>query len=137
MTYNEKLIEGKLIALHTGFVGKVLSVADSYAAVKPLTYSKSAAGILTEQAQVTAYVPAHVKREVRMITYLTSVAGTASSVTSESESADVLVDAELTAGDIVYCGVCERDFTAEQLNGDITEPTRHHDANDAIILAVL
>ena len=137
MTYNEKLIESKLVALHTGFVGKVLSVSGEYAAVMPLTYSKSSTGVLTEQAQVTAYVPAHIKREVKTITYLTSVAGSESSVTSESESADVLVDADLEAGDIVYCGVCERDFTAEQLNGDIVEPTRRHDANDAIILAVL
>lgn len=137
MTYNEKLIEGKLISVHTGFVGKVLSIAGQYAVVKPLTYSKSASGVLTEQAQVTAYIPAHIKREVKTIKYLTSVAGSSSSVTSESESAEVLIDADLAAGDIVYCGVCERDFTAEQLNGDIVEPTRHHDANDAVILAVL
>ena len=49
----------------------------------------------------------------------------------------VIVPAAVTDGDIVYCGVSERDITAENLGGKTAKPTRPHDINDSVILAVI
>ncbi len=129
MNYNESYIEGKLVALHTAFVGKVTGISESYATVKPLTYAKSASGELIERAAVSAYVPEGVKTATEEITYLNG--------DGVWDSIEVVIPAELAVGDVVFCGVSERDISPEQIAGQIVTPTRRHDANDAVVLAVL
>ena len=41
MNFNESFVNGKLINIHTAFIGKVLSVNGNTARVQPLTYSKN------------------------------------------------------------------------------------------------
>lgn len=129
MNYTEMLINSKIINIHTAFIGKVLSVNGSIAKVKPLTYSKNSSGALKEQTPVAAYIPQNVKTKQETISYMKSQ--------YESETKTIIVPDVIDAGDIVYCGVSERDITAENLGGKISEPTRHHDINDSVILAVL
>lgn len=129
MNFNESLINGKLINIHTAFIGKVLAVNGNIARVQPLTYSKNIGGELKEQTPVAVYIPRNVKAKQETITYMTGP--------DSSKTITVIVPDTVIADDVVYCGVSERDITAENLNGKIAKPTRHHDINDSVILAVL
>lgn len=137
MDFNELFVNGKIIGIHTAFVGKVLSVYGNIARVQPLTYSKNTGGTLKEQSPVAAYIPQNIKFKQENITYITSVSGGGSTpVTCEKETKTVITPDTVEVGDIVFCGVSERDITEENLGGKIIEPTRHHDINDSVILAV-
>ena len=129
MNFNESFVNGKLINIHTAFIGKVLSVNGNTARVQPLTYSKNISGELKEQTPVAVYIPQNIKVKQETITYRTGQ--------DSSKTITVIVPDAVTGGDIVYCGVSERDITAENLSGKIATPTRHHDINDSVILAVL
>lgn len=129
MNYTETLIEGKIVNIHTAFLGKVLAVNGSTARVQPLTYSKNTSGELKEQAPVTAYIPQNIKFKQETLTYMKSQ--------YDSETITIIVPDTLVCGDIVFCGVSERDITRENLSGKIAEPTRRHDINDDVILVVM
>ncbi|MDO5397069.1 MAG: hypothetical protein Q4G33_03985 [bacterium] len=128
MNFTEKLIDSKLINIHTAFIGKVISINGNTARVQPLTYSKNMNGKLIEQTPIAAHIPRNIKTKCENITYRISE--------YDSQTTTVIVPDELVIGDIVYCGVSERDISAENLGGKIAEPTRHHDINDSVILAV-
>ena len=124
----DKLIESKLLGVHTGYLATVLSVSGDYAVVQPFTYSKDTSGGRVKQPTVRAYVPQNVKYEVKRIKYrITS---------NDYETTEVMVPSPLAENDIVYCGVCERDISAA-VKGQSEIPTRHHNINDSVILRVL
>ena len=129
MNFTEQLINEKIINLHTAFIGKVIGVNDNTARVVPLTYSKNIGGTLKEQTPVSARIPQNIKVKRKDITYRVS--------DNTSETTTVIVPDELVVGDIVFCGVSERDITSENIMGKTIEPTRHHDINDSVVLAVL
>ena len=129
MNFSESFINGKIINIHTAFIGKVLAVDGNVARVQPLTYSKNISGELKEQTPVAVYIPQNIKAKQETITYMKSQYST--------ESKTILVPDTVACGDIVYCGVSERDINAENLSGKISKPTRHHDINDSVILAVM
>ena len=78
---------------------------------------------------MAVYIPQNIKVKQETITYTTGQ--------DSSKTMTVIVPAAVTDGDIVYCGVSERDITAENLGGKTAKPTRHHDINDSVILAVI
>ena len=78
---------------------------------------------------MAVYIPQNIKVKQETITYTTGQ--------DSSKTMTVIVPAAVTDGDIVYCGVSERDITAENLVGKTAKPTRHHDINDSVILAVI
>lgn len=129
MNFTEQLINEKIINLHTAFIGKVIGVNDNTARVVPLTYSKNISGVLKEQTPVSARIPQNIKVKRKDIMCRVS--------DNTSETTTVIVPDELVVGDIVFCGVSERDITSENIMGKTIEPTRHHDINDAVVLAVL
>lgn len=129
MNFSESFINGKIINIHTAFIGKVLAIDGNIARVQPLTYSKNASGTLKEQTPVAVYIPQNIKVKQETLTYMVS--------TYTSATKTIIVPDSIVAGDIVYCGVSERDITTENLSGKIAKPTRHHDINDSVILAVL
>ncbi len=129
MNFNEAFINGKLINIHTAFIGKVIAVNENIARVQPLTYSKNVSGELREQTPVAVYIPRNIKVKQETITYMTGL--------NSSHTKTIIVPDIVAAGDVVYCGVSERDITTENLNGKIAKPTRHHDINDSVILAVI
>ena len=129
MNFTEQLINEKIINLHTAFIGKVIGVNDNTARIVPLTYSKNIGGTLKEQTPVSARIPQNIKVKRKDITYRVS--------DNTSETTTVIVPDELVVGDIVFCGVSERDITSENIIGKTIEPTRHHDINDSVVLAVL
>lgn len=123
------MIRNQLINVHTAFIGKVLSINDNSARIQPLTMYKATGGEYKRQSPVSAVIPQNIKHTTQTITYMTSL--------DNSKTVTVLVPAELRPGDIVYCGVCDRDIT-DAKKGNISRPSiRHHDMNDGVILAVL
>lgn len=128
MTFFNKIVNNAVINIHTAYIAKVLSVDGTRAMVQPLTYAKNASGQTVEQAPVSAFIPSNVKYAVKNITYR---------VSDTSETTAVLVPEELQEGDIVYCGVCERDISSAVTGVMADLPTRHHDMNDSVILKVL
>lgn len=138
MNYTESLINGKIINIHTAFIAKVMSVKADRAMVLPLTYSKKANGNYIEPAMISAYIPKNIKHKETQITYLTNVSYSESGgINTAKETATIIVPDSIVVGDIVFCGVSERDISSENLSGNIAKPTRHHDINDSVILAVL
>lgn len=129
MNFTEQIINEKIINLHTAFLGKVIGINNKTARVVPLTYSKNISGVLKEQTPVSARIPQNIKVKRKDIMYRVS--------DNTSETTTVIVPDELVVGDIVFCGVSERDITSENIMGKTIEPTRHHDINDAVVLVVL
>lgn len=128
MNFIENLINSKIINIHTAFIGKVTAINGNIARVQPLTYSKNARGELKEQTLIAARIPRNIKLKEQDITYRVS--------DYSSQTTTVIVPDKLVVGDIVYCGIADRDISEENLSGKIIEPTRHHDINDSVILAV-
>lgn len=129
-TFFKRLVDSKILGIHTAFLGKVTQIAGDTAMVKPLTMYRTKDGAAMEQSEVCAVVPQSVKTEERTITYRVSEYA--------DESTTVLVPVPLKTGDLVFVGVCERDITAAR-QGILEEPgsRRHHDMNDGVILRVL
>lgn len=122
-------IDSKILNIHTGYLGKVLSVNGSSARVQPLTMYKAIGGKAKQQSPVTAVVPPNIKYSKETITYRVS--------DTASQTKTVLVPSSLSVGDIVYVGVCDRDISHAK-NGKIAEATnRHHNINDGVIIRVV
>lgn len=129
VTYFEAMIEKYLLNIHTGYLGKVLSVEGKTARIQPLTLYKAVGGNAKEAKPTSAYVPLNIKYKPEKITYMKTA--------TTSETKTVLVPDELKNGDIVFVGICERDIS-NAINGIISEETnRHHDINDGVILKVV
>lgn len=129
MNFLNTLIRNAVINIHTAYLAKIISVDGSYAMVQPMTYTKDAAGNSIEQAPVSVFVPSNVKSIVKSITYKVSE--------TKTETTEVLVPDDLKVGDLVYCGVCERDISSA-VKGEMAElPIRHHNMNDSVIIRVL
>lgn len=127
--YFTKLVDQKILNVHTAFLAKVISVKGKSARLQPLSMYKAVGGTAQQPSVVTAVVPENIKYKREDITYQISAA--------QNRTTTVLVPDELKTGDIVYVGVCERDISYAQ-NGIIAEATnRHHSVNDSVILQVL
>lgn len=124
----EKIIDDKILNLHTAFLGIVIEVNFSSAMVQPLNSCKML-GEFQTQKPIKAIIPPNIKYKTDQITYQTS--------NSHTETKTILVPDKLCINDLVYVGVCERDITYTK-KGDEGQPTsRHHDINDAVILCVM
>lgn len=126
----ENLIEQKILSIHTSFLAKVVSADDNRAVVQPLMSLKSSTtGKQTPVGYIRAVVPKNIKFKCEEITYKVS--------DTSSDTKIIMVPDEISVGDTVYVGVCERDIT-NALSGSAELATmRTHDMNDCIILCVL
>ena len=128
-SYFERMIDGKLLNIHTAYLARVVSVSGTQARLQPLSVYKAVGGNAQEQSTTTAVIPPNIKSKAQTITYRMSE--------TESESTTVLIPEVLSAGDIVYVGVCDRDISNAKL-GEVGEATnRHHNINDGVILQVV
>ena len=127
--YFERLVNGKILEIHTAYLAKVLSVKGTTARLQPLTKYKAVGGNAKTSSTTEALIPPNIKFKTEKITYLIS--------NVESETKTVIVPAKLEVGDIVFVGVCDRDISNAK-NGVINEATqRHHNINDGVILRVV
>ena len=124
--YFDMAIEKALLNVRTAYLAKVVTVNGNRAIVQPLDTYKVMGGKATQRKPVSALIPPNIKLATQTITYLIS--------TEQSESTTVLVPDNLSTGDIVMVGVCDRDITNAQ-RGIINGATdRHHNINDSVII---
>lgn len=124
--YFDMAIEKALLNVRTAYLAKVVTVNGNRAIVQPLDTYKVMGGKATQRKPVSALIPPNIKLATQTITYLISA--------EQSESITVLVPDNLSTGDIVMVGVCDRDITNAQrgiING-VTD--RHHNINDSVII---
>lgn len=111
------LVEQELMKLHTGFIGKVVSVSGGLATVQPLNMVKAYGGPAQKQA-VLPNCP---------------VLDSAVKFTSLSPAAA----RRAQAGDIVYCACADRDIS-ETRGGNFALPAAgHHTLAGAVVIGIL
>lgn len=102
----DNMIEGKLLNLHTAFVGKVLSVNGTKCTVQPLARIKAYGKSAQKQAVVT---------NVPILKH---------------------AQADVKKGSIVFCLCGERDIAETIKGNFATPPQGHHDLKDAVVVGV-
>jgi hypothetical protein len=129
LSYVSNSVDGKILQIHTAYLGEVLSINGNNARVQPLSMYKALGGKAKKASPTNAVIPPNIKHKEETITYRIS--------DTDTQSTTVLVPDNLVVGDIVYVGICDRDITNAK-NGIISEATnRHHNINDGVVLRVL
>lgn len=125
LSFFDNKINSRILDLHTAYLGRVERINGDKAIVKPLTKYKAYGGNSAEQSVAPAFIPSNIKY-------------TTETITIDGAEKTVLVPDDLSVGDIVFVGVCDRDITYARY-GEISEPKskRHHNINDGVILRVL
>lgn len=131
MNFVDKLVEKKLMDLHCGYIGRVISTDGKTATVQPLGQIKSSGGSAKTQA-VVANVPVacRYKFEKQSITYLVNADG-------ETRTQTVAVPVEIAKGDLVACLCADRDITAARRGNNELPPAGRHSISDSIIVGIL
>ena len=127
-TVFDNLIEDKLLNLHTGFVGKVLSVSPDYTrcSIQPLARIK-AYGKKAKNQSIVTNVPILLHARVKKI-----------DLKCNPDTHEITVEKTyIASGDIVFCVCGDRDIS-ETVNGSFaTPPQGHHDLKDAVVVGIL
>ena len=130
MSFVDNTIEKKLLDLHCGYIGKVLSTNGVTAKVQPLGKIKAADGTTKTQAPVSDVpVACRYKLTVSTISY-TDASGNPRSQT-------VCVPRQIKAGDLVACLCADRDITEARKGKNEVPPAGHHSISDSIIVGIL
>lgn len=122
----KKMIDGKLLDLHTAFLGKVLSANEKTASVQPLGKIKQYGEEAKSQAPLSGVPIATYKLEKRTIT-----------TCDDGTVEDVAIIKPIEAGDIVVCICCDRDITEAKRGINGTPAIGHHSLSDSVIVGVL
>ena len=139
------MIDNKLMALHTAYLGKVLSTNGKTAKIQPLgkvkAYNEEARD-QTPLSDVPILQSARYKLQTKTINYVSGVKtektdGKVTSVEPIMESMDVLSEVEIAAGDIVLCVCCDRDITEAKKGNNTTPALGHHSQSASVIVGVL
>lgn len=127
-TVLDNLIESKLLNVHTGFIGKVLSVQAGYTrcTVQPLARIK-AYGKKAKNQTVISNVPILLHARVKKI-----------ELHCNPDTHEITAEKTyIEAGDIVFCVCGDRDIS-ETVNGSFaTPPQGHHNIKDAVVVGIL
>ena len=148
-TIFERMIEEKLLNIHTAFIGKIISVSGNTAKVQPLNKVKQY-GREAEQQSVLQNVPilnnARFKLQSATVEYVSDVDldtnksdgyVTSASIDKTTKTIETVKRVGLTKGDIVFCVCADRDIT-EARRGNMAVPSiGHHSQSDAVIVGVL
>lgn len=131
MKFVEGLVERKLMDLHCGYIGRVVSTDGTTATVQPLGLVKEYGGTAKAQA-VVADVPVACKYKfsTKTITYCVNADG-------DIESQKVAVPEPICAGDLVACLCADREITASRRGENTTPTAGRHSISDSIIVGIL
>lgn len=124
------LVEGKLLALHTSFLAKILNTDGKVAKIQPLQMIKQY-GKEAEQYAPLEDVP--ILQSVKKFETEPLKCGCKD---CELEG-DLVILKDVKKGDVVLCICCERNIT-EAVKGEVTTSViGHHEMHDAVIVGVL
>jgi hypothetical protein len=131
MAFIDNSIEKKLMDLHCGYIGRVISTDGNTATIQPLGLVKEYGGQAKEQA-VVSNVPVACKYKLtaKTITYAVDANG-------NTQSQQVAVPQALCAGDLVACLCADRDITAARRGKNELPPAGRHRISDSIIVGIL
>lgn len=135
----ESFVEKKLMDLHCGYIGKVISTDGITAKVQPLGLIKEYGNEATKTQAVVDNVPVacRYKFTEKTITYVTGVSGNAYSVSASKDTITVAVPEEIKAGDLVACLCADRDITEARRGNNELPPAGRHNISDSIIVGIL
>lgn len=116
------MINQRLMDTHTSYLGKIISIDLNLMTIQPLSMIK-VYGEKAKTASVIKNIPVlcPYKYVYKVKEYTKEL------IKIEQE--------ELTTGDTVYCGVCERDITeAKKGNVAASSTGRHHNLSDSVVI---
>lgn len=125
MSFVNKAIERKLMDLHCGYIGKVISTDGVTATVQPLGQIKGGGSVKTQAVVSDVPVACRYKFESKQI-----IDGNGNTVT-------VAVPTEIAAGDLVACLCADRDITEARRGNNELPPAGRHSISDSIIVGIL
>lgn len=119
-------IEKKLMDMHCGYIGKVISTDGETATVQPLGLMKETGGSAKAQA-VVSNVPVACKYKI----------GTRSIKDGNGNYVTVAVPTRISKGDLVACLCADRDITEARRGNNELPPAGCHSISDSIIVGIL
>lgn len=127
----DQITEKKLMDLHCGYIGKVISTNGVTAKVQPLGKIKDTSGRIKKQAPISDVpVACRYKIRAKTISHLTSTNGT-------KETLTIAVPVEIKAGDLVACLCSDRNIDDARRGIDSVPPAGRHSISDSIIVGIL
>lgn len=126
MSFFDSVIEKKLMDLHCGYIGKVISTDGETATVQPLGLIKDIGGVVRPQA-VVSDVPVACKYKV----------GTRSIKDGNGSYVTVATATLIAKGDLVACLCADRDITEARRGNNELPPAGRHSISDSIIVGIL
>ena len=140
LTFVDSLIEKKLMDLHCGYIGRVISTDGETATVQPLSLIKEKGKNAKQQAVISDVpVACKYKFEPKTITYVKKHEMTEDGKTKEyeTETITVAVPTLIAKGDLVACLCADRDITSARQGRNEKPPAGHHSISDSIIVGIL
>lgn len=138
LTAINSAIEKKLMDLHCGYIGKVISTDGKTAKVQPLGLYKEVGGEAKKQAVIEDVpVACRYKISTKEITYVTGVSGSATSVSATTATTTIAVPRQISAGDLVACLCADRNIASARRGGNEQPPAGRHSISDSIIVGIL
>lgn len=130
MKFVQDAIEKKLMDLHCGYIGRVVSTNGTTATVQPLGLLKEYGGAARAQAVVSDVpIACGYKLSASTITYRDAEGNT--------KSQTIAVPQPLKAGDIVACLCADRDISAARRGENAVPAAGRHSITDSIIVGIL
>ena len=131
MSFVESAIEKKLMDMHCGYIGRVVSTDGNTATVQPLGLIKEYGSTATRKQAVVADVPVACRYKItsKTITYLD-----ADGNTCEQE---IAVPVQIQSGDLVACLCADRNITEARKGNNELPPAGRHSISDSIIVGIL
>lgn len=131
MAFFDAAIEKKLMDLHCGYIGRVLSTDGITAKVQPLGLIKNYGDSGTKSQAVVDNVPVLCRWKVKKKTiYYADTSGT-------SHKQDILEPKQIEAGDLVACMCCDRDISAARRGNNVLPPAGRHNISDSLIVGII
>lgn len=120
-------IERKLMDLHCGYIGKVISTDGETAKVQPLGLIKEYGNEATKEQAVVENVPVACKYKIR-VGHIKD---------GDGNYCAVAVPTVIESGDLVVCLCADRDITEARRGNNELPPAGRHNISDSIIVGIL
>lgn len=130
--FNE-MIEQALLQVHTGFVGKVVSISENLVTVQPLNLVKAIGGQPQKQAVIPNCPVLQSARKFTKIVQSTSSGGDP----PHTHSIEIWDVTGPQPGDTVFCVCADRDITETRAGAFAAPVSGHHTLASAVVVGIL
>lgn len=127
----DDIIEDKLLALHTAYIGRVIATDGQSATLQPLGMIKQY-GKAAERQSIVSNAPV-----IQSARYKIKTEQRTCKVGDTTEQRTHLVLEPLKSGDLVFCVCAERDITEAKKGNIATPQIGHHSLSDSVVVGIL